>query len=122
MILTSIWPVTVEGWIGLISLFIGLIGAIAALIPVAIKLVKALKEIIKNKNWNEIKDIAKAAMTTVEEYHRSHPEMTSDDKLNMALDIIQKGCAEIDVEVDEATLENLVNYIRKTINWFNGMK
>lgn len=61
-------------------------------------------------------------MTTVEEYHRSHPEMTSDDKLNMALDIIQKGCAEIDVEVDEATLENLVNYIRKTINWFNGMK
>lgn len=100
----------------------GLIGAIGALIPVIIKLVKTLKEIVKNKNWNEIKDIAKAAMTTVEEYHKSHPEMTSDDKLNMALDIIQAGCKEIGVEVDDATLDNLVNYIKQTINWFNGMK
>lgn len=122
MILTSIWPTTVEGWIGLVSLIVGLIGAIGALIPVIIKLVKALKEIIKNKNWNEIKDIAKAAMTTVEEYHRSHPEMSSDDKLNMALDIIQAGCKEIGVEVDDVTLDNLVNYIKQTINWFNEMK
>ena len=122
MILASIWPATVEGWIGLISLLVGLIGAIGALIPVIIKLVKTLKEIVKNKNWNEIKDIAKAAMTTVEEYHKSHPEMTSDDKLNMALDIIQAGCKEIGVEVDDATLDNLVNYIKQTINWFNGMK
>lgn len=122
MILTSIWPTTVEGWVGLVSLIVGLIGAIAALIPVVIKLVKALKEIIKNKNWNEIKAIAKAAMTTVEEYHKAHPEMSSDDKLNMALDIIQAGCKEIGVDVDDATLNNLVDYIRQTINWFNGMK
>lgn len=122
MILTSIWPTTVEGWVGLITLIVGLIGAIAALIPVAIKLFKALKEIVKNKNWSKIKDIAKAAMTTVEEYHRSHPEMSSDDKLNMALDIIQAGCAEIGVEVDDEILNNLVDYITKTISWFNGMK
>ena len=122
MILTSIWPTTVEGWIGLVSFIVGLVGAIAALIPVVIKLVKALKEIIKNKNWSKIKDIAKAAMTTVEEYHRSHPEMSSDDKLNMALDIIQAGCAEIGVEVDDEILNNLVDYITKTISWFNGMK
>lgn len=122
MILASIWPATVEGWIGLISLLVGLIGAIGALIPVIIKLVKTLKEIVKNKNWNEIKDIAKAAMTTVEEYHKSHPEMSSDDKLNMALDIIQAGCKEIGVEIDDATLENLVSYIKQTISWFNGMK
>lgn len=122
MILTSIWPTTVEGWIGLVSLIVGLIGAIAALIPVAIKLFKALKEIVKNKNWSKIKDIAKAAMTTVEDYHKSHPGMSSDDKLNMALDIIQAGCKEIGVEIDDATLENLVNYIKQTINWFNGMK
>lgn len=122
MILTSIWPTTVEGWVGLISLIVGLIGAIAALIPVAIKLFKALKEIVKNKNWSKIKDIAKAAMTTVEEYHKSHPEMSSDDKLNMALDMIQAGCAEIGIEVDEATLNNLVDYINQTIDWFNGMK
>lgn len=122
MILTSIWPTTVEGWVGLISLIVGLIGAIAALIPVAIKLFKALKEIVKNKNWSKIKDIAKAAMTTVEEYHKLHPEMSSDDKLNMALDMIQAGCAEIGIEVDEATLNNLVDYINQTIDWFNGMK
>lgn len=122
MILTSIWPTTVEGWVGLISLIVGLIGAIAALIPVAIKLFKALKEIVKNKNWSKIKDIAKAAMTTVEEYHKSHPEMSSDDKLNMALDMIQAGCAEIGIEVDEVTLNNLVDYINQTIDWFNGMK
>lgn len=119
---TSIWPSTVEGWVGLITLFIGLIGAIVALVPVVIKLGKALKEIVKNKDWNTIKDIAFGAMKIVEDYYKEHPDMSSDDKLEMALDIIKGSCAEVGVELDDKVLEDVVKYIRDTINWFNGMK
>lgn len=122
MILTSIWPSTVEGWVGLVTLIAGLIGSIAALIPVVIKLVKSLKEIIKNKNWDKIKEVATAAMKTVEDYYKTHPEMSSDDKLQMALEIIKAGCAEIDIVIDDEILNNVVKYICDTINWFNSMK
>lgn len=47
----SFWPVTAEGWITLISFIVGFIGAVAALIPTVIKLVKKGKELIANKDW-----------------------------------------------------------------------
>ena len=108
--------------ITLITLIAGLVGAIAALVPTLINLFKALSEIVKNKNWQALKDIAKAAMAEVEEHYRTHPEMTGDDKLNMAIEIVVAGAKEINVEITEETIKNLVNYINETIKWANSMK
>ena len=113
---------TVEQIITLVTLIAGLIGAIAALVPSLIKLFKALKEIVKNKNWQALKDIAKAAMQEVEEHYRTNPTMTSKQKLDMAIDLIVEGAKEINVEIDETTIESLIEYIEKTIKWANSMK
>ena len=113
---------TVEQIITLITLIAGLIGAIATLIPTLIKLFKALKEIVKNKNWQALKDIAKVAMREVEEHYREHPEMTSQQKLDMAIEIIIAGAAEIDIEVSEDTIKEIIQYINETIQWANDMQ
>lgn len=113
---------TVEQVITLITLIAGLIGAIATLVPTLIKLFKALKEIVKNKNWQALKDIAKAAMKEVEEHYREHPEMTSQQKLDMAVEIIIASAAEIDIEVSEDTIKEIIKYINETIQWANDMK
>ena len=81
----------VEQVITLITLIVGLIGAIAALVPTLIKLFNTMKELIQNKNWQALKDIAKVAMQEVEEHYRQHPEMTSQQKLDMAIEIIISG-------------------------------
>jgi uncharacterized membrane protein YbaN (DUF454 family) len=113
---------TTEQVITLITLIVGLIGAIATLVPTLIKLFNAFKEIAKNKNWQALKDIAKVAMKEVEEHYRKHPEMTSEQKLNMAIEIIVAGAAEIDVEVNEDIIREIVKYINETIKWANDMK
>lgn len=113
---------TVEQIITLVTLIAGLVGAIAALVPSLIKLFKALKEIVKNKNWQALKDIAKVAMQEVEKHYRANPSMTSKQKLDMAIDLIIEGAKEINVEIDEATIESLIEYIEKTIKWANTMK
>lgn len=112
----------VEQVITLITLIVGLIGAIAALVPTLIKLFNTMKELIQNKNWQALKDIAKVAMQEVEEHYRKHPEMTSQQKLDMAIEIIIRGAAEIDVEVSEDTIREIVKYINETIQWANDMK
>lgn len=112
----------VEQVITLITLIVGLIGAIAALVPTLIKLFNIMKELIQNKNWQALKDIAKVAMQEVEEHYRQHPEMTSQQKLDMAIEIIISGAAEIDVEVSEDTIREIVKYINETIKWANDMK
>lgn len=113
---------TVEQVITLITLIVGLIGAIAALVPTLIKLFNTMKELIQNKNWQAIKDIAKAAMKEVEEHYRLHPEMTSQQKLDMAVGIIIEGAKAIEVEVNEETIRNIIKYIEDTIKWANDMK
>ena len=113
---------TAEQVITLITLIAGLIGAIAALVPTLIKLFNTMKELIQNKNWQALKDIAKNAMKEVEEYYRVHPDMTSQQKLDMAIELIITSAAIINIEIDEQTIRNLVKYIEDTIKWANDMK
>jgi hypothetical protein len=40
----------------------------------------------------------------------------------MAIEIIIRGAAEIDVEVSEDTIRDIVKYINDTIKWANDMK
>jgi len=101
----------------LIGLIVGLVGAIAALIPTLIKLGKALKEIINDKNWTKIKEIADAAMKVAEETGASGA-----DKLTMVIASVKAGCEKCDIILDENLVNNLITYINNTIAWFNSMK
>ena len=67
------------------SEIVNLIIAIISIIPTLVSVVCLIINIVKTKNWNLVMDITDAAMREVEEYSRTHPDMTSDDKLNMAL-------------------------------------
>lgn len=115
LILTSIWPSTVEGWVGLITLIVGLVGAIAALVPTLIKLFKAGKKLIKEKNWKKIMEIADAAMKEAEKVGEKGT------KKEMVIAAVKKGCEEAGIELEEELLQDLYGYIEECIEWFNGM-
>lgn len=116
IILGSIWPTTVEGWVNLIVFIVGFIAAVAVLVPVAIKLVKKGAELVKNKNWSKIKDIALAAMKEAEASGKKGSE-----KQQMVIDAVVAGCKEAEIEISEEDLKNLAKYINETIEWFNNM-
>ena len=112
----SFWPTTAEGWVGIITFIIGFIGAIVALIPVSIKLVKRGKELIKNKDWAKIKEIADTAMKTAESTGK-----TGVEKKEIVIAAVKAGCAEAGIVIDEKLLKDLADYIDTTIEWVNGM-
>ena len=113
---------TAEQVITLITLIVGLIGAIAALIPTLIKLFKTFKELVANKNWAALTKIAMSAMKDVEVEYKKNPNMSSQEKLDMAIEIIQSSAAQMGVEVTDELIDNLVQYINDTIKWANDMK
>lgn len=113
---------TVEQIITLITLIVGLVGAIAALIPTLVKLLKTIKELVANKNWAKLTMVALDAMREVENYYREHPDMTSEEKLDMAIAIIEEASLDLGVEITDKLVDDLTNYIKETINWANEMK
>ena len=66
-------------------------------------------------------NIANAAMKEVEDYAREHPEMTSDQKLEMALEAAKKGLQVAGITLDTAAVQRLIEYIQKAIGWHNEM-
>lgn len=102
--------------ITLITLAIGLVGAIIALIPSLIKLFSALKTLVKNKNWKQIIKIAKTAMETAEA-----TGSTGADKKQMVIDAVMAGCKEANIEMDADALKDLCNYIDEMIDYYNNM-
>ena len=116
VILGSIWPTTIEGWVNLVVFVSGFIAAVAVLIPVAIKLIKKGAELVKNKNWSKIKEIALAAMKEAEASGKKGSE-----KHPMGIDAVIAGCKTAEIEIGEEDLKNLTKYIDETIAWFNNM-
>ena len=96
MMLASAWPSNVEGWVTLITLIVGLIGAIAALVPTIIKMVKALRELIKNKQWQKIVELAINAMKEAEGLFQE-----GTDKLEYAMKTLKAACKELNNELDD---------------------
>lgn len=116
MMLASAWPSNVEGWVTLITLIVGLIGAIAALVPTIIKMVKALRELIKNKQWQKIVELAINAMKEAEGLFQE-----GTDKLEYAMKTVKAACKELNIELDDTLVANLEKYIRDLISWHNDM-
>ncbi len=114
--LLSIWPSTVEGWVTLITVFAGLVSAIAALVPTLIKLFKTLKELAKNKDWQKILKLADIAIEKAEE-----TGLPGADKLHIAMQAVQEECVELGIQLDEKLLDNLEEYIKEAIKFFNDM-
>lgn len=116
VILGSIWPTTAAGWSGLLVFVVGFVAAIAALVPTAIKLFKKGAELVKDKNWEKIKDIALVAMKEAEASGKKGSE-----KQQMVIDAVVAGCKEAEIEINEEDLKNLAKYIDETIGWLNDM-
>ena len=116
VILGSIWPTTVEGWVNLVVFIAGFVAAVAVLIPTVIKLCEKGAELMKNKNWSKIKEIALVAMKETEASGKKGSE-----KQQMVIDAVVAGCKEAEIEIDEEDLKNLAKYIDETIEWFNNM-
>ena len=117
MIFLNIWPTTVEGWVGLIILIIGLISALAGLIPTLIKLKSALGEIASNKDYNKLIKIAKKAMVVAQASGK-----TGVEKQEMVVNAIKAGAAELEIEVNDEDINKLINSIKDLKNFFNEMK
>lgn len=115
-VLESIWPTTAKGWVGLIVFIVGFVAAVAALIPTAVKMVKRGAELMKNKDWLKIQEIAMAAMREAEASDKKGSE-----KQQMVIDAVIAGCKQAEIEINEEDLKNLVEYIDETIKWFNSM-
>lgn len=94
-----------------------LIIALAGTVPAIVSLVCLILNIVKNKNWTLLTDMAKSAMSSVEEYAKDHPEMTSDDKLNMALNSIKEAAAVASIKINDDTIKRIITYIKDMCAW-----
>lgn len=95
------------------TLITTIVTALVGIVPAIIAVVK----LIKNKQWDAIKEIADSAMKQVEEYSKAHPDMTGEDKLNMAVEIVANECSRLTgVKWDATLVENLKKYINACIN------
>ena len=100
-----------------ILLVVELIGAICALVPTIVSVCALIKNIIKNKNWALIMKIANSAMSAVEVYSKEHTGMTSEEKLEMAVEAIKASCQTAGIALDEASLQRIVEYIAEMCAW-----
>ena len=100
-----------------VLLVVELIGAVCALIPTLVSVFLLIKNIIKNKNWTLVQSIAKQAMSEVEEYSKSHPSMTSNEKFEMAMKAIEAGLEPAGIKFDAALAERIKAYIEEMCKW-----
>lgn len=100
-------------WKEIIEFIPELVSAISAIVAFVLLIVNA----IKNKNWQLITEIAKAVMADVEEFAKTHPEMTPDDKLNMALEGIKTAMTAAGIKFDEKIIKKLIDYITEMCKW-----
>jgi hypothetical protein len=117
MNILSIWPTTVEGWVGLVVLIAGLIGALLKLIPTLIQVHKLTVEAIKQKNIEKLKKVASAAMTGVQASMKSGAE-----KKEIVMSAVEAAAKEMNVEIDKEALIELSNHIDSMKTYYNTVK
>ena len=104
------WLETTQGIITLISSGAVLLGTLLGLV---VNLCKAIKELVKNKNWAKIIKIADAAMIAAESAGKSGA-----DKKAMVIEAVEAGCKELGITVD---LTQLSTYIDDCIDFANKL-
>ena len=104
-------------WYEIVKVILEILGLVVALVPTLVAFFALIKNIIKNKDWKLIEQIAKAAMTKAEEYAKEHPNMTGDEKLEYALEIVKSGLNEAGIEFNEDLIKQIVAYINELCSW-----
>ena len=89
-------------WMEFVKFIPELVSAVSAVVAFVMLIVKS----IKDKNWKAITEIAKA-----------HPEMTGEDKLNMALEGIKTAMSAAGIKFDEKVIKKLIDYISEMCKW-----
>lgn len=93
-----------------------LIVAILGIIPTVVAGIALIKTIIKNKNWTAIANIAQDAMSAVEQL-ATQTEMTGEEKLNLALELIKKNCTANGIGIDDSLISKITAYIAELCKW-----
>lgn len=99
------------------NLICDLIVVICGIIPTFISVALLIRNIIRDKNWALVIHVANAAMTSVENYVLRYPDMTSEDKLSMAIAIASESLEAVGITLDEALTRKLVAYITEMCKW-----
>lgn len=96
---------------------VNLVIAIVSLIPTLVSVICLIVNIIKNKNWDLVKQIANSAMSEVEVYAKNFPGMTSQQKLDKALEIIENSLRAQGITFDSSTISKIISYIQEMCSW-----
>lgn len=93
-----------------------LIVTIIGVIPTVVSLVAYIVKSIKNKDWTTILTITQNAMSEVEKASEN-TNNSSEDKLNMAINIIKNSCEASNIKCDDTTLTKVTAYISEMCKW-----
>lgn len=120
----NIWPTTVEGWVLLGTAVLGFLGALIKLIQVSLKLKKtavklkdALKELVKRRDFDALMKIVKKVAIEAEK-----TKLVGAGKKEMVFSAIKAACLESQIEIDDATLNEVSENIDELISFYNDMR
>ena len=117
MIILSIWPTTVAGWISFIILLGSLIASLAKLIPTLIKLKKITAEAIRKKNISELKKTATTGMKIAQSTEKSGAE-----KKEYVIKNVETISEASNVELTEEDWIEISEFIDNMKDFYNQMK
>ena len=117
MIILSIWPTTVAGWISFIILLGSLIASLAKLIPTLIKLKKITAEAIIKKNISELKKTATTAMKIAQSTEKSGAE-----KKEYVIKNVETISEASNVELTEEDWIEISEFIDNMKDFYNQMR
>ena len=110
------WITTANGLIALITALVGLIGTgISAYFTIK-TLIKSRKEKTLQENWNFIMEVAKTAMSKVEQSSKSGKE-----KKEMVVEIVKESCKAAGINLD-VFIDQLMSFIDQSISFANTIK
>lgn len=99
-----------------LQIALDLIVAILGIIPTVVAGIALIRTIIKNKNWTAVANIAKDAMSAVEQL-ATQTDMSGEEKLNLALEIIKKNCTANGIAIDDSLTSKIIEYIAELCKW-----
>ena len=99
-----------------LQLALDLIVAILGIIPTVVAGIALIRTIIKNKNWAAIANIAQDAMSAVEQIATTS-DMSGEEKLNLALELIKKNCTANGITIDDSLTSQITAYIAELCKW-----
>lgn len=100
-----------------INIFMELIIALIGLVPTFASGIGLIINISRNKNWAMVRQFANTAMSEVEAYSIENPTITSQQKLNKAIDIVEEKCKAQGIKFNTNLMSKSISYIKEMCTW-----